>query len=68
MPHSGSHSHSSHHVEPLEIHLESTDLVLRGFTGEELDPAVLNGELVVNLLEATNLREISYVVPPCQGV
>ncbi|KAL8292022.1 hypothetical protein RQP46_001488 [Phenoliferia psychrophenolica] len=50
MPNSG--------LEPLEIELESSDLVLRGFTGEELEPAVLNGELILNLAEATNLKEI----------
>ncbi|KAK4703989.1 arrestin-related trafficking adapter 4/5/7, partial [Phenoliferia sp. Uapishka_3] len=50
MPHS--------HLEPLEIQLESSDLVLRGFTGEELEPAVLNGELILNLTEPTNLKEI----------
>lgn len=46
--------------EPLEITLESGDngLVLRGLTGEESDPAVLNGELVLDLAEATNLKEI----------
>lgn len=50
-------------IEPLEIQLESSDLVLRGFTGEELEPAVLNGELIVNLAEPTNLKEIQCVAP-----
>ena len=46
-------------IEPLEIHLASSgDLVLRGLTGEELEPAVLVGELIVNLVEPTNLKEI----------
>jgi hypothetical protein len=47
--------------EPLEIHLESGELVLRGITGEELEPAVLNGELILNLAESTNLKEIQLV-------
>ncbi|SGY13409.1 BQ5605_C010g05854 [Microbotryum silenes-dioicae] len=62
MPHSSSSSLShghSHHVEPLEIHLESSELVLRGLTGEDLEPAVLNGELVLNLHDTTTLKEIS---------
>lgn len=45
-------------VEPLEIHLESNELVFRGFTGEELDPAILKGEVILNLTEPTNLKEI----------
>ena len=49
-------------LEPLEIELESSDLVLRGFTGEELEPAVLNGELILNLAEPTNFKEIQCVV------
>src|SRR5690349_15637711 len=68
-------------LEPLTIELESSDLVLRGFTGtsyrwlraragltrpralagEELEPAVLKGELVLNLAEATSLKEIQCV-------
>ncbi|GAA5912670.1 hypothetical protein JCM8208_007723 [Rhodotorula glutinis] len=50
-----------HHHEPLEIHLESNDLVLRGFTGDEFEPAVLNGELILNLSHATDLKEVSLV-------
>ncbi|BGO92265.1 hypothetical protein NBRC10512_001189 [Rhodotorula toruloides] len=53
MPHAGS--------EPLEIHLESNDLVLRGFTGDEFEPAVLNGELILNLVHPTDLKEVSLV-------
>jgi hypothetical protein len=46
-------------VEPLEIQLESAgDLVLRGFSGEELEPAVLKGELFVNLSEPTTLKDV----------
>ncbi|GAA6007627.1 uncharacterized protein JCM10292_002831 [Rhodotorula paludigena] len=51
---------SGHH-EPLEIHLESNDLVLRGFTGDEYEPATLNGELVLNLVHATDLKEVALV-------
>jgi len=48
-----------HHHEPLEIQLESNDLVLRGFTGDEFEPATLNGELILNLSHATDLKEVS---------
>ena len=47
-----------HGPDPLELNLESSELVFRGFTGEELDPAVLKGEVVLNLAEPTNLKEI----------
>lgn len=51
-----------HHtpIENIEIILESGEegLVLRGLTGEESEPAVLNGEVVLNLSEATNIKEI----------
>ncbi|KAK4054144.1 hypothetical protein OIV83_001169 [Microbotryomycetes sp. JL201] len=52
-PHLGD-SHSSH----LDIDLESADLVLRGLTGEELDPAVLRGQVVLSLTENTTLKEV----------
>lgn len=46
-------------VEPLEIVLANGgDLVLRGFTGDELEPAVLVGEVILNLSESTNLKEL----------
>lgn len=65
MPHSSSastsHSDHGHGSAHLDIQLESSDLVLRGFTGEELDPAVLKGDLVLNLTEATNLKEIQLI-------
>ncbi|KAM0749136.1 hypothetical protein T439DRAFT_358253 [Meredithblackwellia eburnea MCA 4105] len=51
MPHSG--------VEPLEINLQSSDLVLRGLTGEEAEPALLNGELILNLFEPTQVKDIT---------
>jgi len=50
---------SHHGPDPLEIALESSDLVLRGFTGDEFDPAVLNGEVILNLTHSTDLREVS---------
>ncbi|GAA5948720.1 hypothetical protein JCM3765_004984 [Sporobolomyces pararoseus] len=50
-----------HGPDPLEIALESSDLVLRGFTGDEFDPAVLNGEVILNLTHPTDLREVSLV-------
>lgn len=50
--------HTQSTQEPLEIQLESSELVFRGFNGEELDPAVLKGELVLNLSEPTNFKEI----------
>lgn len=56
---------------PLEIHLESSDLVFRGFTGEELEPATLKGELIINLSEATSLKELQCVISSfdhCLGV
>lgn len=66
-PHPGGHygnsHHSSggHHSNHLDIQLESSDLVLRGFTGEEFEPAIMKGELVLNLNESTNLKEIQLI-------
>ncbi|GAA5972647.1 hypothetical protein JCM8115_006459 [Rhodotorula mucilaginosa] len=50
-----------HGPEPLEIHLESPDIVLRGFTGDEFEPATLNGQVVLNLVQPTDLKEVSLV-------
>lgn len=44
---------------PLEIQLVSSDLVFRGFTGEELAGAMLCGEVVVNCPEPTAIKELS---------
>ena len=55
MPHT--HTGESH----LELELESSELVFRGYTGEELQPAVLKGDLILNLSEATNLKEIQLI-------
>lgn len=52
------------HIDPLEIRLtEGSALVLRGLTGEEAEPAVLKGEVVLNLEKETIIREISYAIP-----
>lgn len=58
---SGHHHHQHHGSNHLDIVLESPDLVLRGFTGEEFDAAVMKGELVLNLNESTNLKEIQLI-------
>lgn len=50
-------------IEPLEIRLtEGSAIVLRGLSGEEWDPAVLKGEVVLNLEKESILREISCVI------
>lgn len=51
--------------EPLEIKLAASDLVFRGFTGEEFEPAVLKGEVILNLGESSSFKELSCVSPPC---
>jgi hypothetical protein len=43
---------------PLEIQLDNDHLVLRG-QGGETNPALLTGQLVLNLSESTNIRELS---------
>ena len=43
---------------PLEIMLDNDHLVLRG-QGGETNPALLTGQLVLNLNESTNIRELS---------
>ena len=45
-------------VEPLEIILSTDKLVCRGVSAN-LDPVLLSGHVVLNLSEATNIREIS---------
>ncbi|BGP17069.1 hypothetical protein JCM10213_000293 [Rhodosporidiobolus nylandii] len=52
-----------HHVEPLEIQLESNELVFRGFTGDEASwtPAVCNGSVILNLAHPTDLKEVSLI-------
>jgi hypothetical protein len=54
------------HREPhLEIKVDSDTLVLRCSGGDEGEPAILSGELLVRLVERTNLKDISQV-PRCQ--
>ena len=54
-------------IEPLEIRLtEGSSIVLRGLTGEEAEPAVLKGEVVLNLEKEIILREISCVILPVE--
>lgn len=61
MPLTSSHHAPNAHAEPLEIHLESDALVLRGFTGDEFEPAVLKGELILNLDSPTQLKELQLI-------
>ncbi|KAG8970349.1 hypothetical protein FRC03_009622 [Tulasnella sp. 419] len=46
------------HLDHLEIALASDNLVLRG-VGQNFEPAVLSGNVVLNLPEATNIRQIN---------
>ncbi|KAG8697114.1 hypothetical protein FRC11_000253 [Ceratobasidium sp. 423] len=48
----------SHSPAPLEIILPSDELVFRG-VGQDVESALLSGHLVLNLTEATNIREIT---------
>ncbi|KAG9081064.1 hypothetical protein FRC06_005863, partial [Ceratobasidium sp. 370] len=52
VPISGSHS------PPLEIVLANEDIVFRGI-GQDVEGALLSGHVVLNLSEATNIREIT---------
>ncbi|KAG8888253.1 hypothetical protein FRB98_008087 [Tulasnella sp. 332] len=49
--------HDTSH-EHIEIQLPNDTVVLRG-VGQEVEPVVLSGNVVVNLEEATNIREIA---------
>ncbi|CAE6448465.1 unnamed protein product [Rhizoctonia solani] len=48
----------SHSPAPLEIVLPSDEIVFRG-VGQDVESALLSGHLVLNLTEATNIREIT---------
>ncbi|CAE6480515.1 unnamed protein product [Rhizoctonia solani] len=48
----------SHSPAPLEIVLPSEEIVFRG-VGQDVEGALLSGHLVLNLTEATNIREIT---------
>ncbi|QRV79631.1 arrestin [Ceratobasidium sp. AG-Ba] len=53
VPVSGSHSPA-----PLEIVLANDDVVFRG-VGQDVESALLSGSVILNLSEATNIREIT---------
>ncbi|KAG9125048.1 hypothetical protein FRC07_009191 [Ceratobasidium sp. 392] len=48
----------SHSLAPLEIVLANDDIVFRG-VGQDVESALLSGHVVLNLSEATNIREIT---------
>lgn len=58
MPHA-SNGTTTH--EPVEILVESQEIVLRALGAEEPEPAVLSGELVLNLADATNIKDVELV-------
>lgn len=45
-------------LPPVEIVLDSEHLVLRG-QGGDMNPAYLSGQIVLNLHESTNIKEIT---------
>ncbi|KAH7339823.1 hypothetical protein B0J17DRAFT_716820 [Rhizoctonia solani] len=49
---------NSHSPAPLEIILPSDEIIFRG-VGQDVESALLSGHLVLNLTEATNIREIT---------
>ncbi|CAE6424911.1 unnamed protein product [Rhizoctonia solani] len=49
---------TSHSPAPLEIVLPSDEVTFRG-VGQDVESALLSGHLVLNLTEATNIREIT---------
>ena len=64
-PHSSNHPHTSQEMGKsdkgpisVDIVVASDTLVLRG-TGVDVAPALLSGNVVLNLSEATSIREIS---------
>jgi hypothetical protein len=52
------YSHVNHHLPPLEIHLDSDLVVLRG-AGGDVNPALLTGQVILNLTESTNIKELT---------
>lgn len=58
-PHHHPHYHNLNHAPPLEIVLENDELVLRGAGGGDVNPALLSGQVVLNLVESTNVRELT---------
>lgn len=51
------HAYGGHHA-PLEIHLDNDLVVLRG-AGGDVNPALLTGQVVLNLTESTNIKELT---------
>ncbi|KAG9101521.1 hypothetical protein FS749_006091 [Ceratobasidium sp. UAMH 11750] len=49
---------SGSHLPPLEIVLANDDIVFRG-VGQDVEGALLSGHVILNLSEATNIREIT---------
>jgi hypothetical protein len=52
------HAYGAHHHAPLEIHLDNDLVVLRG-AGGDVNPALLSGQVVLNLTESTNIKELT---------
>jgi hypothetical protein len=48
----------AHSPAPLEIVLPSDEVIFRG-VGQDVESALLSGHLILNLTEATNIREIT---------
>lgn len=49
------------HAPPVEIILDSENLVLRGM-GQEMNPAYLSGRVELNLHEDTNIKEVNLML------
>jgi hypothetical protein len=50
--------HGNHHHAPLEIHLDSDLIILRG-AGGDVNPALMSGQVILNLTESTNIKELT---------
>ncbi|KAJ9123207.1 hypothetical protein QFC22_001400 [Naganishia vaughanmartiniae] len=50
--------HGNHHHAPLEINLDTDLIILRG-AGGDVNPALLTGQVVLNLTESTNIKELT---------
>ncbi|KAJ9107548.1 hypothetical protein QFC21_001007 [Naganishia friedmannii] len=50
--------HGTHHHAPLEIHLDSDLIILRG-AGGDVNPALMTGQVILNLTESTNIKELT---------
>ncbi|KAJ9098888.1 hypothetical protein QFC19_006227 [Naganishia cerealis] len=47
-----------HHHAPLEIHLDNDLIILRG-AGGDVNPALMTGQVILNLTESTNIKELT---------